>query len=148
MIRLAKKKDLNKCVALGLKFWEESNFNDFLGEVDDQSISIMMRQLIESASLFVIDDGGIKGILGFQLFKHPMKESVNCAQELFWWVDSEYRGGGNGLLLLEKAESILKARGIKRIVMITLEGLGNDRIGGIYEQSGYKLLEHIYTKGL
>lgn len=148
MIRLAKKKDTKKCTELGLKFWGESNFNDFLGAVDEESIHNLMKCLISHSSLFVIDDGGIKGILGLHIFDHPMKISAKCAQELFWWLDPEYRGGGNGVILLSKAESILKARGVKQIIMITLEGLGHDRIGGMYEQSGYKCLEHVYTKGL
>ncbi len=87
MIRIAKKKDLKKCISLGLKFWDESGFDGFLGSVDEESIADLMKCLISHASLFVIDDGGVKGILGFHVFNHPMKCTRRCAQELFWWVE-------------------------------------------------------------
>lgn len=148
MIRLAKKNDVKKCIELGIKFWEESNFDDFLGDIDEESIADLVKRFIDKATLFVVDDGGIKGMLGFNIFYHPMRVKTKCAQELFWYLDEESRGSGAGVELLATAERILKARGVKQIIMITLHDIGHDRIGGMYEKSGYKCLEHAYTKGL
>jgi GNAT superfamily N-acetyltransferase len=148
MIRQAKHSDLKRIQEMGSEFWVESNFKDFLGELDPEGLHRFYVHLIGKNCLMVADvDGEVVGMMGFSIFQHPMSPGKKIAQEHFWWIEPEHRRSGVGSELLATAEHLIKARGAIGNFMITLHGVDHERVGNFYEGEGYRPFEYVYFKG-
>jgi GNAT superfamily N-acetyltransferase len=72
-------------------------------------------------------------------------KSCMTATEDIYFVRKEYRKGRIGIKLFQYAESVLKDRGVQRIVVNTKIHLDNSRL---FEYLGYKQTDKVFTKML
>ena len=148
MIRLATKEDISEMVRIGELFFNESGYAE-LSSYDPESVESYLSQFMDNGIciLIVAEENGIVGVTGALLFPLYLNQSCILAQELFWWVHPEHRGGA-GRDMLKLLESEAKTRGAKALIMLALEKLNPEFVGRLYKRLGYKLIEHQYIKVL
>ena len=150
MIRFATPDDAIPVAEMVQKFYEMA-LTDMLGPYDKLAAAnlIAATSMASDACTIVAEDGGrIVGTIGVLSYNHPFKPSVRIAQELFWWVEPEYRRSGTGKAMLDAAEAWAKDIGCSGMLMITIHGIDHERNGAFYERSGYGPFEHSYLKRL
>lgn len=69
-----------------------------------------------------------------------------CAQEVFWYVLPEHRGGRLALQLFNAFEKWAAEQGARTITVGHLAAINPDQMRRFYEKRGYHLLEHHYLK--
>lgn len=112
-----------------------------------EHIEDIIEGILKNESIICICEEGKGVIIGivYPTFWNP---DVLVAQEIGWWVEPEYRKTSLGIRLLTQFEERAREKGAQKCYMIALESSSPDKVGGIYEKSGYSLLEHTYMKGL
>lgn len=98
----------------------------------------------DDAALFVAD-GGIAAALAYP---HYFNAASKTAQELFWWVRPDKRGGPTGIRLLRAIEEWARGRGCKTLSMICLPALKESPAERVYQRTGYRASERSYIKRL
>jgi GNAT superfamily N-acetyltransferase len=87
------------------------------------------------------------GGLGGTIYGDP-NDGQLVAQEMFWFVDADHRGGMAPIRLLKNFEDWARSRGASRVHMAHLLELQPDKIRDFYERRGYKAVEVVYSKDL
>ena len=140
MFKLAEEKDLPQCIIIAKKF------TDFYGiEYDEDSVKLMLEKIIDDG-VFLLSlnnkneiTGGVAGLS----LPNPWNQKQILFQEMFWWVEEEYRGGSLGIRLLFELESYVPLG--NKIIMSTLPQ------SNIKESTmlklGYTLKELAFMKG-
>lgn len=126
-------------------FFDESGFAAETS-FDAESMCRTLMQLMgnEDAALFVAD-GGLAAALAYP---HYFNAREKTAQELFWWVRPEKRGGPIGVRLLRALEQWARSRGCKTLSMICLPALSESPAERMYQRLGYRASERSYIKRL
>lgn len=148
MIRFATPDDIAECVAMGAAFFDESGYSDETAFDADDTAATMQR-LIESedGALLVAEIAGkIVGMAGALAYPHYFNTASKAAQELFWWVGPQYRGGSAGVRLLQALEAWAKALGCTTLTMICLPI--DSPAERVYQRVGYRASERSYIKRL
>jgi len=120
-------------------------------EIDEASFEGMFERALPGHPLafWVALDGDVAaGMLGGIHYPMYFNPADTIAQELFWWVDSPYRGTDAGRKLLDAFETWAMMHGAKRSMTSAME---NDRIAAVnrlYQRAGYMPTERIYYKEL
>ena len=70
-------------------------------------------------------------------------KDIKLAVVLFYYLEKEYRGNGNGFKLFEFADNEFKRVGAKRAVMSRKVHINNEKI---FHKLGYNLIESSYEK--
>lgn len=142
MIREAVLDDIPSLTVMGLHFIRSDEYAGHLEENPDALFDIMLR-LIESEDAILLVQGEDKpvGMLGAIIYRHPLTWQT-FFNELFWWIEPDYRG--NGLALLRRAEDWARECGATHSIMIS----PNDRTSRLYETLGYTQLETHFLKEL
>jgi len=92
--------------------------------------------------------GRIVGICGATIYPVYFAPDHKAAQELWWWVEPEARGGGAGKALLDMVELWAREHGASITMMGALETHRIDAMTRVYARSGYTPVERIFYKGL
>lgn len=113
----------------------------------DNFISTIVS-LFDSGNLFcfAISEGGeFNGAIGGIV--HPdLTSGDKVAMEVFWFMKPEVRSGRDALRLFDSYEQEAKARGCRRVMMVTICGLNDDRISELYKRRGYTEFERHFIK--
>ncbi len=143
MIREALLSDIDVLLDMGRKFFYATQYPRLMDYSEEATINTI-KHLIEDESGFLLvnDDEGVNGMIGAMVYPFYMS-GVMTGQELFWWSNRK----GAGLGLLTAAEDKAKNLGAKSFAMISLDGLGHERLDKLYHQMGYSRSEHSYIKG-
>lgn len=138
MIREATLDDIPSMLDMGERFAAKAALPF---EFCRESVGGTLKYLIEDDNglCFVAADGAAGGLC----HPHPYNGSVLVGQELFWWSE-----GREGAGLFDALEEGAKALGCQFWTMITLEAIRPKVIGRLYENRGYRPLEHSYIKEL
>lgn len=92
-------------------------------------------------------DGKLAG--GFGGMIHPdMNDGELVAQEAFWYVIKEHRGGMQGVRLKHAFEDWAAMKGAKRILMTHLKCSMPEKLKAFYERQGYREMETTYVKDI
>jgi RimJ/RimL family protein N-acetyltransferase len=148
-VRMATDADAEQVARLGRQFYEAGGLNKYLFEYSEDDVSALIAKTIAepSACTIVAEDGDrIIGMAAAVSYNHFLSPSTTMAQELFWWIEPEHRGSGAGLMIMRALEDWAKSAGASVMVMVTLHGLGHERLDKIYRQDGYAPLEYSYMK--
>ncbi len=70
------------------------------------------------------------------------------AQELFWWVEPEHRGGAMGTGLRNGLEDWARGKGCRTMEMGALDAARPEALTHLYERQGYGPKERIFCKRL
>lgn len=144
MIRLAEEKDFDILLRMCKSFFDASGYSDRF-EYNEPDVKELVRALITDKTM--ITDGK-SGMLGFILSPALMNRSQIIAQELFWWVDEDKRGGKLGLDLLKAAEEQATELGASQLLMLSLTKLNGGKVNKLYESRGYEPRESVYMRAL
>ena len=144
MIRLANYDDIPELLRMGKEFYDASGYKDVCG-FNYTDVTGLLVRLIDAGTLLT---NGDSCMLGFTTFNMFFDVSCLSAQELFWWVDKDKRGGRLGLELFAKTEEIAKNMGVKNMIMLSLDHLDGEKVNRIYEKLGYVSREKSYMRSL
>lgn len=149
-IREAIERDIPALLEMGRRFFAVSGYEP-LTCYDSRSMEKTLRSLLSDGNgilLVAETGGGIAGMAGGMIYPFYFADSHMTGQELFWWVDPEYRGGGPGPKLLEHMERTAREKGAQSFVMGALAARRPDRTGALYRRRGYVPMEHLYIREL
>jgi hypothetical protein len=88
-------------------------------------------------------NGLLVGGIGI-LITPSLEDGTLVAQEAFWFVTEESRGGGMKLFI--KGEELARSTGAERMHMIHLSNSMPDKLKKLYERRGYREIETTYMK--
>jgi GNAT superfamily N-acetyltransferase len=145
MIRLLTIHDLPLASQLGPKFYAEGKLP---GEFVPEIFVGTWTALIERGLGFILglfENSRLCGCIGAAVTK-CLNDGKLTANEMFWFVTPEARGGG--LRMVDEYEKEAVKRGAVRCSMALLKGLHPDALGRFYERRGYKAFEIAYSKEL
>lgn len=143
-IKFVEADKLDSITPLAKQFWQEGKL---IGNYDESSFVANWANLINQNVGRIIGayrNNKLIGILGFVASKDP-NDNVLVSQEMFWFVDPQYRKG-EGLLLLNAYEKIATDIGVKRIGMVHLNEIHSEKLAKLYTKRGYKITETHYMK--
>lgn len=134
--------DVDEIVALGDRFFEESEFSTFSTYSPDH-FRFVLASIEHSPTLsgFVFEKGGkIKGFIFYQMDLSYTEEPV----ALMWlfYVVPKFRKSPVGRELLKIAENHAKARGARVFYAGSMSGIPGiqNSLKNLYEKTGYKQL--------
>ena len=147
MIRHATHEDISACLEMGRAFFDESGFGAETA-FDAETTAATMAHLIDDASgvLLVAETEGLIGMAGALAYPHYFNADSKTAQELFWWVRPESRGGSAGVRLLQALEAWAKGQGCTTMTMVCLPI--DSPAERVYQRVGYRPSERSYIKRL
>jgi GNAT superfamily N-acetyltransferase len=148
MIRKATAQDIPACVEMGRLFHAESGVADLV-PFDADSVRGVMEKLVDGGDgvLLVAElEGQLIGMTSGIAYPHYFNQAKKAAQELFWWVLPEKRGGTAGVRLLTALEHWAKDVGASTLTMICLPI--DSPAESIYARTGYRPIERSFMKGL
>ena len=149
MIRPAKYTDIENISAIGEMFYNEAKFSSKGLNIDLDSFKALLFQLINNSESIVLVceiDGKIVGTIAGAIAPWILDTKQKILQELWWFVDPNYRGFGHKLL--EAFEIEAKNLGVSFILMITLDSNYENKLIKYYKRNNYKHLEHHFIKRL
>lgn len=145
MIRFATEDDIQTCVDMGRQFVSEAGMKEIPFDFASAEATIRHLTFSEECCLLVAEDeSGVYGMAGAVSNPHFMNHEVRAAQEIFWWLKPEKRGGMAGVRLLSGLESWARDLGCKTLTMICLPI--DSPAETIYARAGYRPLERGYIK--
>lgn len=148
MIRPATLADVPGAVMIGERFHEQSGFAD-VAPFDEGDFARTLELLIGGqlpGGLFVVEHNtAIVGMASFVLFPAYFNASALMAQEMFWFVEPEYRDG-TGADLLEMMEGAARSAGASILVMAALSTIKSEVMARVFRRRGYRALESTYIR--
>lgn len=132
--------------ALGEAFVKEAKYpGTFKVEVFRKNWEMIFGQ--KMGAMWVVRNGSIVGALGAII--HPdINDGELVAQEAFWFVAPEHRGGTAGIKLLAEFEAWAEMRGAARILSAHLMTSMPEKVAKVFERRGYYAGETAYIKVL
>jgi GNAT superfamily N-acetyltransferase len=140
--------ELHLCAPFGEAFHREMKLpGEFIGQkFVDSWISILST--IPSTILLLRHHHEVIGGLGGAITP-DLNDGRLCAQELFWFVDPQHRGGSGSVRLVQAFEEWAVSKGAVEMRMVRLlTGGDTERLDGFYTKRGYGKLEMHYWKPL
>ena len=149
VIRTATVDDIPACLMMGRAFFDESGFSAELS-CDPGSLRETFSHLIYSDDgVLLIAERGTEpiGMAGAIAYPNYFNRAEKSAQEMFWWMRPDARGGHDGVRLLRGLEHWAQSRHCRSITMICLPELGSPA-ERVYQRTGYRASERSYIKRL
>lgn len=137
-IREATVEDIPRLIELGREFFDMTELGK-VTEYDPQSAGRCFMGLIESASSVVLvieKEGTIIGGAGATIYPFYFNLGHKVAQEFFWFISEEHRGGAISIRLFNMLEAWAKEHGAETMVMIAL-GCNFTSVSEFYRRRGY-----------
>lgn len=146
MIRQATIEDFDIILDMAKKFWQSTIYEE---EFDRDHTKKVVGLAFDHGLIAVIEQKeGVVGFVGG--VKSPLLANPNVMMgtELAWWVEPEYRKGGEGIKLMKFIEKLAKEQGVKYWVMVAMESSDPETAAKIYERLGYEKTESSYVRVL
>jgi GNAT superfamily N-acetyltransferase len=143
MIRRALPEDMDRLIAMGQRFVEETSYRDLI-RIDPRRLADTIFNVVTSpdGAVFISgSDATVTGMIAMVAYDHPYSGD-RTAFELVWWVEPEARG--EGVRLLRAAEQWAREVGALRIQMVAPD----ERVGTLYQRLGYAPVETSYQRSL
>lgn len=144
IIRDADNNDLSELERMGIEFAHAAGLVD----VDSETLMQTLEGLIDNGILKVAVNGSVIGCVGALVFPHWWNRNEIVAQELFWWVDEDHRGGSAALRLLTALEKTAKEHGASKLMMLCLDDLDGNKVARMYSRLGYAPQEQTFVRKL
>ncbi len=150
MIRPAVLNDLLRLQVMGAKFFEATGFDKWF-RWNPATFAKAIVHFIESETAVVLVGDGPNGVVAMAAaLAYPcwMDEDSLTAQELFWWVEPEFRGGPFGNALHRGLEDWARGKDCSTMEMGAIETLRPDVLAAAYARKGYEPKERIFCRNL
>lgn len=148
MIRIAKHSDLPRIIEMGRKFFSITLMSQS-ADFDDESFYKTFDYLDgENGVCLVLEKNSeVVGMSAAMAYPFYLNLNHKTGQELFWWVEEEFRHGSDGLRLMRELETWARSVGCETFNMMSI-GENLERIEKIYSKMGYQSTERTYMKRL
>jgi GNAT superfamily N-acetyltransferase len=148
-IRLADADDVPQIIAMAQRFLRETDYSTIVGPVADETIGVLVRQVMQVGVVFVADvnlgRAQLVGFLAVMALMHPFAQ-VPYGDELAWWVEPEHRAGLVGPRLLRSCEEWARQKGL--CVLKIVAPAGNSDVGKYLARRGFSEVETTFHKRL
>lgn len=145
MIRAATLDDLPALSRVGRLFYEEAGLpGEYREERFVQSWANILGQGL-GVILMAEGDEGPVGAVGAFLLPDIYTEDL-IADEAFWFIDKDHRGGTLALRLFSALEKWAYEMGADRQNFVHLEKLQPARLKRLYEKKGYQVIQTLYQR--
>lgn len=142
---IASESDKPDVLRMGREFYESTAYAQ-VSPWCEESCSTLVDQLLISGLLIVARyRERAVGMVGLYLAPFLFSHSKRAAHEVFWWVDSDWRGVNLGAQLLDAVETECRSRGVDMIQMLTLSN-SPPHAAAAYRRAGYQQSETCFTK--
>lgn len=147
MIREAKTEDLGELIRMGRAFAERVTACPFHQESYVRTVIMLMSGYgFQHSALWVIDRGNrLSGVLGAIAAPVWFNMNYTDAQELYWWVDEDYRGKGI-VQILDRFDAWAAEIGARQAILGKRAQLASDGLQRFYESRGYVENETSFVK--
>ena len=138
--------ELETICKFGRSFAEESN----AGEFEDKIFLDSMNKLLSAgkAKVFILEiNNKIAGMLGVLCYKNYFNSKLRV-QELFWWVDHEYRNTRDSIKLFNKVEEWAKSIGADEVMVSSTATMNVDKLEKFYTKKGFRKMDITYIRSL
>lgn len=142
--------DIEEYLQLLEKFHSKSTVKDSV-KFDYDSCKSFLLTCLSNPDIVVLnckDNNKIIGITAGLLFPLYFNHNYFVVQELWWWLDEDYRGKGAGNILYNALEQWAKDKKANGMFMIALEDDNVEAITKIYKSKGYTGTERTFIKEL
>lgn len=114
----------------------------------DRTLAAAMQGEVDGGVYVVRSaDYAVRGMAAMVLFPLYFNSSVRVAQELFIYVEPEWRFGA-GAALLDRLEHDAQAAGARCLIAGALSGLRDAALARVYTRRGYLAMESSFVKVL
>ena len=127
------------------KHYEEISASKAFPLSPDYVAYVQMQSLEMLTCVTCRDDGVLIGYIAYFVKPHLHYLTCKTAVEDLYFIEPEYRKGMTGIKLFKKAEEVLKAKGVQRIIMSCKTNLDHTKI---FERLGYRFFEKHFDKFL
>ena len=118
---------------------------------DREGTAAFVEKALDNPDMLILvaeDAGKIIGITGALLYPMYFNPAKLVAQELWWYLTPETRGGPTSKMLFQTIEKWAKDKGAEAMFMIALADARVDTMAKVYKRNGYTPAERTYMKGL
>ncbi len=147
MIRPAAISDLTRMERMGARFFDASGLDQWFS-YKPRCFSKLMADMMASDQTVVLVGGDVDGMAAAMAYPCWFDDAHLTAQELFWWVEPESRGGPMGAELRNGLEDWAREKGCLTMEMGALEESRPEVLAHLYERKGYGPKERIFVKSL
>lgn len=138
--------DMPRLLAMGRDFFHASALAQ-VADFDDESFIATLRGWDDMDTLLVAISGPlVVGMVGALVYPAWFNGRHLTGQELFWWVDPEFRGRGHGMALYRALEERIIAQRVNSFTMGATETLKPDSVARFYAREGYVPTERLYAR--
>ena len=150
-VRFAKDNDITDILILGEKFFDLAKWPRY-AEWDKNSVFTTLTSLINgklNGILLVGEvDNKVVGMSAALIFPFYFNFNILVGQEIFWYVEDEFRNSGIGAGMMQKLEQESKLRGASVFIISSVSGLRDKALARLYSGLGYGLGENTFIKRL
>ena len=149
-VRAATPEDMPSYMDLAAAFVATTPISHIVPFNRDRTNTFVQNSLDNPDMLILVaeDDGKIIGITAAMTYPMYFNPDKLVAQELWWYLTPEARGGPASKMLFQTIEKWAKAKGAEAMFMIALADARVDTLAKVYKRSGYVPVERSYVKGL
>lgn len=146
MIRPGLPEHMPRLIEMGRAFFAASALAR-VAEFDDGSFVETVEGFSAVDALYVAEHGaGIVGMIGALVYPAWFNKRHLTGQELFWWVDPEWRGRGHGMALYRRLMERIEAQRLASFTMGSTETLKPAALARFYRREGYVPTERLFAK--
>ena len=143
IIREANKEDLSGIIPLLKEFCTES-LAEYGAYIKPQHIILMADKYLANTLVVEIDDN-IVGVISGVIVDLPVN-GEKAYQEVVWFITKKYRR--YGIRLYNAIETRCRERGIRFILMVSMDNSKAEELDRFYKKIGFRLTERQYMKDL
>ena len=150
MIRRATIEDIPRLQDMGAKFFAASGLDKWFSYDPRSFTNVVENFMADDRAVVLVGDGemGAAGMAAALAYPCWFDNRHTTAQELFWWVEPDYRGGPMGTKLRRGLESWARDGGCSTMEMGALEGLRVEAVTLLLDRKGYRPKERVFCKRL
>lgn len=150
MIRPAELGDLPRLEIMGARFFSAARLDRWFSYKPLCFSQICVDFMTNDQAVILVSEGPqqVVGMAAALAYPCWFDAEHLTAQELFWWVEPDFRGGALGAGLRKGLEDWAREKGCKTMEMGALETLRPEALEALYERMGYDPKERIFCKRL
>lgn len=147
MIRPATEADIPAMIRMGIDFHRETPWSKQC-VFDEESFRDTVLAMLGSgaARVFIAEDKSPVGMAAIVMMPAYFNRHHTIAQELFCWVDPEYRG--HGTELYDAIEQWAHEAGAKCMIVSLIPNVREDAMTRLYRARGFERTDSFFTKAL
>lgn len=146
MIKQASLGDKKKIVYILQEFFEQTDYAQM--GWSQESIEDIVEKLITTPRATILVDENVTGLIGGYCTPYWMNMSKVFAQEMFWYVLKDSRGGSTGARLLKAFEDWAIQEKADYLVMSSTANLDPVGVGNTLKRKGFHPVDISYLKEL